>query len=330
MSGSLIGHSIALRLLGNNLSGANLQTELGTAANLGAFIKLINCRSAVKDLVLNSNAMTAIAASALAIAQFAESDIATEELVKNSAAARKLVTTTGFLTAYTSDANKLIRLKVASEQTNSKFKRQVFLSSGTFSIPENGLNIMSILCLGGGSSGVSNEDSGGGAGGETEVLVISSGCPESDLTVTVGAGGTAGGASTAGGTTSAGSLISAAGGLAAVGNAGCVGGGVNSGGGSASLTTVNLIKTMWQFTTCSVKGGNGGNFGVAGSAGVYGSGGAVSLPGTGFASGGGGGSTGSGLDAINNTGCGSGGGTNSLGVSGHGGSGLCIICYVIN
>lgn len=154
--------------------------------------------------------------------------------------------------------------------------KQLFTSSGTFTVPA-GITKVWVSMSGGGGGGSNGyaidtlyywgKGGGGAAAYLAKAVTVT---PGADITVTIGAGGTAGGPGTAGGTTSFGSLLSCAGG----------GGGGNASNGSPGAA--------------GGAGGTAGGEGCGGSS-IFGAGGAyasVSLagrPGAGYGGGGGGG-----------------------------------------
>ena len=158
--------------------------------------------------------------------------------------------------------------------------KQMFTSSGTFTVPAGVTSIWITMSGGGGGGGGDGEGGIGGIGGGAhaviaqKITVISGG----NIPVTVGAGGNAGttdngcggagGSGTAGGTSSFGSYISTPGG---------------EGGGGGSQTG------------CGSYDGSNGSNGIAGGSGgadngnsIFGNGGAYSKNGSGFGGGGGG------------------------------------------
>lgn len=143
--------------------------------------------------------------------------------------------------------------------TTTASGRQVFSSSGIFTVPTNVRTIQIFAVGGGGGGGSGDSNAGGGAGGGYTQTGTFSVTPGQQLIVTVGMGGTGGkgeeGGSAGkskglqGGTSSVGSLISAMGGYGGYEVSGAPGG---SGGGERGMRT---------YYYC---GGNGGSNGLAG------------------------------------------------------------------
>jgi hypothetical protein len=334
------GEVILSNLLENTITSANLTTLLGTAGYLSGLKFILNNRDTARLLVNNTTAFGLLANSTGAVASFAESEISTKELSKNSNALYSLVTISNLFNAYKNDTNNWSLLNSFVNKYYSKLKKQTFTSDGSFTIPTEGLKAMSIVGIGAGgeSNGV-----GGGSGAEAGVNVITSSLPSETLTVTVGSGRKSGsvsspyeseGSSVTGAT--AGNLLVVSGGYQNISGT-SQGGGSNTGG---NFSNGNITASPWQYEDCTKKGGNGGyGNGIAGSAGIYGAGGAAETvsdyarAGTGFCSGGGGTFSG-GVALIDNAS--SAGGANTGNGSGAsdgtyaGGSGLVIIHYIIN
>lgn len=143
--------------------------------------------------------------------------------------------------------------------TTTTSGRQVFSSSGIFTVPANVRTIQIFAVGGGGGGGSGDSNAGGGAGGGYTQTGTFSVTPGQQLTVTVGMGGAGGKGNSGGsggkanglqgGTSSVGSLISAMGGYGGYEVNGAPGG---SGGGERGMRT---------YYNC---GGNGGSNGLAG------------------------------------------------------------------
>jgi len=328
------GEVILSNLLENTITSANLTTLLSTAGYLSGLKFILNSRDTARLLVNNSTAFGLLANSTGAVASFAESEIATKELSKNSNALYSLITISNLFNAYKNDTNNWALLNSFVNKYYSKLKKQTFTADGTFTQPSEGLKAMSIVAVGmGGESNLQ----GGGSGAESGVNVITSSLPTDNLTIVVGnarlnISTEAEGSSIS--SPSLGTLLSVLGGkhLGAIASPG---GGSNTGG---NFSNGNLTSSPWQFEDCTKKGGDGGfGNGATGGNGIFGTGGSAETateyarPGNGFCSGGGGTFSG-GLSAIDNVGsqatnygCGNGASSVRLG-----GPGLVIIHYIIN
>lgn len=198
-------------------------------------------------------------------------------------------------------------------------RNQIFLSSGTFTVPAGITTVYLSMCGGGaaggnGQTGTNQSGGGGGAGGYfiNKPYTVT---PGNSYTVTIGAGGTAGVSSgdsgTAGNATSFDALSAPRGeagqGSGSSGTGGAGGGSLNASGGTAGIGVS--------------PGGNGAD---KVSTTIGGGGGA-----TPFGAGGNGGTSGNGTLAAANTGSGGGGagGGGGTNIAGIGGSGICIVSY---
>jgi len=177
--------------------------------------------------------------------------------------------------------------------------RQIFTSSGTWTVP-TGVTQAKVIAIGGGggggggSSGANSAGAGGGGGGYADANVTGL-TPGANITITVGAAGTSGAVNTTGGTGGNSSFSTT---VVAGGGAG--GGGTSSGaaGAGGTGTTGDFLQTgtsgLPGQSGYPVDGSNWGGVtsvppyvGTGGSAGT-----AISVPGTagtGYGSGGGGG-----------------------------------------
>ena len=194
---------------------------------------------------------------------------------------------------------------------------QSFTSSGTFTVPIGVTRLRATVIGAGGSGGThANLPGGGGGSGATGIRILSGLTPGSQVTVTVGAAGTApsGGATGPGGnggSSSFGAYVSATGGFGGGGGAvsTTTGGG---GGGTAVGGDLNFAGTCGTDSTIqAAKGGDGGGAGSGrGTTGYL-----TGLTAQGYGGGGGGGG------ASSTTGTGSGA------PGGNGGPGLVIVEY---
>jgi hypothetical protein len=358
MSGSVTGAILEQKLLGGAISSSQLETELADTLNLGAFRKLINIWENRQILLQTPEALNAMFGSNYAreslflydeiMIDIAQSTVATDYLTRSGAALLELFENTTAFNYYRNTAANYSILKSFVNGANSKLKRNIFTTSGTFT-PAGTLLGMVMAGVAGGGNGATgapatNEAGGGGSGGEFKIIKLTSGLPSSGQSVTVG---------NAGLVTTLGALYSAAAGNSAANGASTAGAtsGTTTGGGIPSITDIDLSNAVWQTTNCSVAGGAGGvggngtnspsgaGNGTIGTAGASGTGGtagtfgaSVGGAGTGFSSGGGGGGgnfAGTAGSATANTGCG-GGGTVNGSTAGAGGTGLLVVYSIIS
>lgn len=209
--------------------------------------------------------------------------------------------------SYSGQANKFVRVK--TDESGLEFaapvSSEIFLSSGSITIPDGITEVYLSMC-GGGGGGSSRESAsiggGGGGGGQACVNYRVPVTPGATYTITIGAGG---GANSDGGNTSFGSIV-------------CLGGnkGLLSVGGAAhSLDGGTGAGNQGKFGVQSGAGGNGSSSSQCGCGGgtPFGIGGNIY---TGVGTG----------NAANNSG-GGGGGSPASSTGGSGGSGICIVMY---
>lgn len=145
---------------------------------------------------------------------------------------------------------------------------QSFTSSGTFNAATNKIFVM-LWAAGGGSGGNDGVNNGAGAGGGEFRMGLLSVTPSVDITVTIGAGGTAGTAApTAGGTGGSSSLVQSGSTIL-----GCVGGnpsgaatgGINGGaGGNGGSGGTFIVAGQTGMNNITNAGHGGGSFGFPG------------------------------------------------------------------
>lgn len=196
-------------------------------------------------------------------------------------------------------------------------QKQVFTSSGTFTIPAGVTQVKVTVMGGGGGGGGSTVTNNGGGGGSAALSFkwLTGLNPTSTLTVTIGAGGTGNSGTT--------------------GNAG-VQSSVSS--GTQTITTITAPGGSAGFSVGAtsagggqVGGGTGGDLTEGGGGGVLGTGGTGGSGANSLFGGGAGGAGAGGFAGNNATGSGSGGGGGSSGASqpgGTGGSGIAILEWV--
>ncbi len=358
MSGSVTGAILEQKLLGGGIIASQLETELADSLNLGAFRKLINIWGNRQVLLQTPGALTAMFGSNYAreslflyeeiMIDIAQSTIATDYLTRSGAALLELFENSTAFNYYRNTAANYTILKSFVNGANSKLKRDIFLSSGTFTPAGTLLGLVMAGVAGGGNGATgapaTNQAGGGGSGGEFKIIKLTTSLPTTGQSVTVG---------NAGLTTTLGALFSTTAGNSAANGASTAGAtaGTTSGGGTASITDTDLSGAVWQTTNCSVAGGAGGlggngtnspsgsGNGTAGTAGASGAGGtagafgvSVGGAGSGLGSGGGGGGgnfSGTGGSGTANTGCG-GGGTVSGSTAGSGGTGILVVYSIIS
>lgn len=244
---------------------------------------------------------------------------------------------------YKAEAANYANKKILSNEQNDRPKSiEVYISSGTFLVP-NGVNAVYLTgCAAGGAGGLGGDNLtfGGGGGGSGEIIYNKKNAvtPGSSITVTIGAVGSntsfgatvlnygangatgaAGGAGGAGGVLNLGSLAGVAGAtttttspiasnieFAGGGTGGVSSGGYSGGGGGAGgLGYYAGISLATNGATASVAGGVKGSFGGGGGGGGVG----------------GGINGGRGGDGGYGSGGGGGGSNNGVGIGGAGGSG---------
>ncbi len=358
MSGSVTGAILEQKLLGGGITASQLETELADSLSLGAFRKLINIGENRQILLQTPGALTAMFGSNYAreslflydeiMIDIAQSTIATDYLTRSGAALLELFENSTAFAYYRNTAANYTLLKSFVNGANSKLKRDIFTTSGTFTPAGTLLGLVMAGVAGGGNGATgapaTNQAGGGGSGGEFRIIKLTSGLPSSGQSVTVG---------NAGLTTTLGSLYTATAGNSAANGASTAGAtaGTTSGGGTASITDTDLVNAVWQTTNCSVAGGAGGvggngtnspsgsGNGTAGTAGASGAGGTAGAfgasaggAGSGFGSGGGGGGgnfVGNGGAATVNTGSGGGGCVNGS-TAGAGGTGLLVVYSILS
>lgn len=339
----LLTHAI----LNGQITGPELDSLI--AGGYGGTWKALLKSRDLSILLANLSSLSALFASASAFsilldlngAELAASDEATETISNTSASALAVVTNPEYLDLWwTVPANKT-RLQNRINQSGSKLLRWDFTASGTWTVPGGGLVALSIFAVGGGGNGGAGNNSGaanagaGGSGGESKTIVLTSGLPETNQTVTVGGAAAA---------SSFGAILSAAGGA----NGGTGTNAQTTGGGTTSGTIYDTAPEngVFQPATASKQGGNGGagfahgsnSGGQAGVAGLTGSGGAAGVlsgsaggggAGSGYGSGGGSGAgiwpagagASGGTAATANSGCGAGGSGASASTGSSGGAG---------
>ena len=181
----------------------------------------------------------------------------------------------------------------------SQKRNQVFLSSGTFTVPADVYAIEIELWGGGGGSGgvgATNLGGAGGGGGGGYAYMRLDVTPAATYTVTIGAGGAGGGAGGSGGnggTTSFDGVCNASGGIGGQ----AAGAGAGGAGGTGSGGDLNLTGSAGG--AAATTGTAGGASGGGAPMGAPGAGGGSGLGGAGVAPGGGAGGSGS---SITNTG----------------------------
>lgn len=344
--------SINLRtdLLEGDYSAATFNTALTDPTIAAQFTELVNSYVSAETLANSTVALPVILGSANArtiaangpafLRACANSGYATHQLVTtvNGANLFALVLkdTTGHRFSHWRNISaNYQRLKTYVNATGSLLRRQIFTTSGTWTLPAT-LRAMSIFAVGGGGGSQAYDVLDGGGGGGEIVCVNVVALPNTDQMVTIGAGG---GISTysglPGGNTSVGTLINAIGGNGGT-NIGGAGGGTTKNGGYKSFTDwEDPLDAVFQCVSASQKGGTGGNYGngigQAGGDGLPGTGGRPGFsapqtsaqPGRRFGGGGGGqGVEVSGVSASANSGAGAGAGASN------GGSGIVVIYWL--
>lgn len=347
---SYTGLDIVFRLLNGTLSGEDLEEALTTKADLylGPWNEVLKARE-LNALLNSPTALAAMFGSETAFAQLldiagaemAASDSATELISNTSSAILTVVTNTSYLNLWQNVPANKSRLQARVNASGSKLLRWDFTASGTWTVPGGGLVALSVFAVGGGGNGGAGNNSGaanagaGGSGGESKTIVLTSGLPETNQTVTVGG---------AAASSSFGAILSAAGGA----NGGTGTNAQTTGGGTTSGTIYDTAPEngVFQPATASKQGGNGGagfargsnSGGQAGVAGLTGSGGAAGVlsgsaggggAGSGYGSGGGSGAgiwpagagASGGTGAAANSGCGAGGSGASASTGSSGGAG---------
>jgi|SRR3990172_3589308 len=163
-----------------------------------------------------------------------------------------------------------------SQKRSFKLRSQLFTSSGTFTTPAGVTEVFITGCAGGGGGFQSDVNSGSGGGGAGESLFKKelTVTPNTDYTVTIGAGGTP---SVAGGNSVFGALLTLTGGGAGASETGGAYGGSGSGGdGAGSNATSNYGSGQGGSSMFGVGGINSSvsSNSSGGHGGIYGGGGA--------------------------------------------------------
>lgn len=110
------------------LTGANLQTQLGTAARLGEWAVLMASPSACARMAASATTMTAVLTSALARAEVLKSQIAMQAIWASDNALTLVAAATGFL----ADARSSALYSVASATGNSSMAVPLPLPGGKY------------------------------------------------------------------------------------------------------------------------------------------------------------------------------------------------------
>jgi hypothetical protein len=327
MSGTMLGFQIRNNILNGTYNAGTLQTFLGTAANMAAFRILMNDRASVLSMMENSTAFATITGSALALDVFINSSQAmkaagssetiTRYITESSAVCEAVLSNITGYSTYQYNLEYKARIQRRVNATGSKLKREVFYADGTFTIPGGGLAAMAIGMSGGGAGGNDNTaGSGARPGGAAQfgTLVIYSGLPGVNQSVTVGAGGAGSGSTfgTDGEDSVVGALITVEGGNADMSAAG------TSTGALALVTETDLENAFWFFYDVEIAGAEAYEAGLTGAAG------SDTVAATGLCSGGGDNSATGGNNAAG-FGCGGNSGTTD---GGQGSDGIVTICYI--
>lgn len=269
------------------VTSGDFETALATAATKAAFIQLMSdpfsCSALFSagesfvNAILDSDTAWSVAHSSdVALRVLAGSTFATTELCKVGSKLVDIMDSGSKLAHWYNNPLNKQRLRSQIGATNSELQRQVFTSSGTWTKPTN-LYGFSAFGLGGGagSSGTNTSSQGGygGGGGQARFLNIldrGSNLPTTNLTITIGNGGTAGssggGTGGTGGDTTVGAIMTAKGGT------GSTTGGTGAGGTGGSqaegnneitdrglITDPDVINAIWQCVSGYYDGGRGGN-----------------------------------------------------------------------
>lgn len=253
--------SLKRALMADVYDGAALETLLAVDGSLADYTELINSYSESIYLAGSVHALDAIVNSSTAwemwleswIARLAiaSSDFGTWYVCQDGAALVPFLESNTLLKGWLLYPENLRRIQNQVNATGSKLKRQVFTSSGTWTMPATVL-AQSAMIIGGGSGG--NYQYGGG-GGEMKTENFSS-LSTGNESVGVGSGGSAQSSSSqSNGSASSFKSVSAAGG------SGTAGGGTTTGNGYKDMTDwENPTNAFWQAATVSQQGNNGGSF----------------------------------------------------------------------
>jgi hypothetical protein len=190
--------------------------------------------------------------------------------------------------------NSTIRINTSTHKIYAAPEKQLFTSSGNFTVSVGATAVYITMCGGGGGGGGGYDTKmggGGGGGGGYTIKYLHAVTPGNNYTVTIGSGGVGGignNNGVAGGTTSFGnvSVTGGGGGKMDIG-AGGVGGGVGLSGGTAPAAGgFSFVGGNGGSVGMSIGGGGAGSpFGVGGAGGAFGQNGNDA---SGYGSGGGG------------------------------------------
>jgi hypothetical protein len=113
--GIVNGISIINNLLAGTLSGAQLQTYLGTGANLASFVQAINSRSQARAMTESNTAMTAVTASSTAMTAVAASSTAMTAVAASTTAKMAIFNSDTALASIAASSTALTAMRASSQ-----------------------------------------------------------------------------------------------------------------------------------------------------------------------------------------------------------------------